>query len=148
MIPDMAHSGGVCSSFVYELLTGVHDLSTDTIRCALYAYDSDFNPTNLFSAATTAYTTSNEVSGGGYSSGGVAVGSVTLAPVGNGWGVTLPDITFPSVTVSATQALIYNASKDSRAIAWMRFGAVQATTAADFTIRWDFARPPLIRLEV
>lgn len=145
---DMAHSGGICASFVEELLSGVHDVTSDTIKCALFAYDNDFAPTNLFSSATTTYTTTNEVAGAGYTAGGTTVTGISIIPVGNGRGVRMADITFPSCTVSATQALIYNASASNRAIAWMRFGAIQSSVANPFIIRWDFARPPLIRFEV
>lgn len=141
-------TGGLTKAFAYDLLTKVHDLSSDTIKCALYVYDNDGAPTNAFDSNVAAYTTSNEASGSGYSAGGVVVTGATLTPYGSGWGVQLDNITFPNCTVSATQALIYNASASNRAIGWLGFGSIKTTASADFVIRWDPTRPPLIRLEI
>ena len=48
------------TSFKKELYQGVHDLSTDTLKIALYTANADLNE------ATTVYSTTNEVTGTGY----------------------------------------------------------------------------------
>jgi hypothetical protein len=71
----MAFSGNfMCTSFKQELLQAKHDFtnsSGDTYKLAMYTNSASFN------AATTAYTTSNEISGTGYSAGGGTLTNVT-----------------------------------------------------------------------
>ena len=71
----MAFSGNyMCTSFKTELMTATHNFTNstgNTFKLALYDNSASFT------AATTAYTTSNEISGSGYSAGGGTLTNVT-----------------------------------------------------------------------
>jgi hypothetical protein len=60
------------TSFKTELYTAVHNLSTETLKIALYTANADLNE------ATTVYTTTAEVTGTGYVAGGVTLTGVTI----------------------------------------------------------------------
>ena len=104
----MAFSGNfMCTSFKQELLTGTHNFtnsSGNTFRLALYTNSASFT------AATTAYTTSNEVSGTGYSAKGAALTNVTPTTSSTTALTDFADVTFGSSTITARGALIFNDS--------------------------------------
>lgn len=113
------------TSFKAELYQGIHDLTTDTLKIALYTAQADLNE------ATTAYTTSNEVTGTGYVAGGVVMSGVTISTSGFTAYVDFDDAVF-NAAVTARCALIYNSSKANRSIAVLDFGSDK--TSANFTI--------------
>lgn len=113
------------TSFKEELYQGVHDLTTDVLKIALYTAEANLNET------TTVYTTSNEVAGTGYVAGGVAMTGVTVSSSGFTAYVGFDNVVF-NAAVTARCALIYNSSKANRAIAVLDFGADK--TSANFTI--------------
>ena len=137
----MAFSGNfMCTSFKKELLFGVHDFDTsasgDTFKLALYTNSASFT------AATTAYTTGNEVSGTNYSAGGGTLNSVDPTTSGTTALVDFDDLVFSNVTLSAVRgALIYNTSPDTTSISVtnptvlvLDFSADKAASSGDFTI--------------
>ena len=113
------------TSFKQELYQGIHDLTTDNIYIALYTASANLNE------ATTTYSTSNEVSGGGYVAGGVQMSGITISASGFTAYVDFNDVIF-NAAVTARCALIYNASKANRSIAVLDFGSDK--TSANFTI--------------
>jgi hypothetical protein len=113
------------TSFKKELYEGVHDLTTDVIKIALYTASADLNE------ATTAYSASNEVTGDGYSAGGVVMTGTTVSSDGFTAYVSFNNVVF-GAAVTARCALIYNSSKANRAIAVLDFGSDK--TSANFTI--------------
>lgn len=113
------------TSFKAELYQAIHDLTTDTLKIALYTGQADLNE------ATTAYTTSNEVTGTGYVAGGVVMTGVTIGTDGFTAYVDFADVVF-NAEVTARCALIYNSSKANRSIAVLDFGSDK--TSANFTI--------------
>ena len=130
----MAFSGNfLCTSFKVELLQGVHNFSSsggNTFNIALYDNNASFT------ASTTAYTTSNEISGTGYTAKGQELNPVTPTSSGTTAIVDFADETFSSVTISSVRgALIFNdtASGDP-AVAILDFGADKAASSGDFTI--------------
>ena len=130
----MAFSGNfLCTSFKVELLQGVHNFSSsggNTFNIALYDNNASFT------ASTTAYTTSNEISGTNYTAKGQALNPVTPTSSGTTAIVDFADETFSSVTISNVRgALIFNdtASGDP-AVAILDFGADKAASSGDFTI--------------
>jgi len=125
----MAISQALCTSFKAELLGGIHDLDTDTIRIAL------FTSSATLSAATTAYSTTNEVSGTGYTAGGEAMTTPVISTSGTTAFIDFADITWSSATITARGALIYNADKSNRAIAVLDFGGDKTSTNGNFTIQ-------------
>ena len=124
----MAISQSMCSSFKSELLGGIHDLDTDTIKIALYTSSATLD------ASTTAYSATNEVSGTGYTAGGNTLASPVISLDGTTAIVDFADSTWAAATITARGALIYNASKANRAIAVLDFGADKTSTDGDFTV--------------
>ena len=129
----MAITQAMCTSFKTELLGGVQDLDTDTLKIAL------FTSSATLSAATTAYSTTNEVSGTGYSAGGNALTGAVISADGTTAIVDFDNTTWASSTITARGALIYNSSKANRAIAVLDFGSDKTSTDGDFTIQFPAA---------
>ncbi len=114
------------TSFKEELYKGVHDLTTDTIKIALYTANASLN------ASTTVYSASNEASGGNYSPGGSVLTPVTVSSSGTTAYVDFPDVSWTGV-ITARCALIYNASKGNKSIAVLDFGS-DKTSSGTFLI--------------
>ena len=127
----MAITQAVCNTFKSELLGGVHDFdsgSGQVFRLALYS-----SAANL-SAATTAYTTSGEVSSSGYSAGGgILAGQTVSLDTATGI-VTFSDLSFTGVTLTARGALIYSTTNAGKAVCVLDFGADKTATSGTFTI--------------
>lgn len=124
----MAITQAMCSSFKSELFGAVHDMNTDDIKIALYTSAATLN------AATTGYSTSNEVVGVGYTAGGQSLSNVTITLSGTTAFVDFDDVTWPSSTITARGALVYNASKANRAIATYDFGQNVSTPGGNFVV--------------
>jgi|TARA_R100000329_G_C7600077_1_gene212824 hypothetical protein len=129
----MAFSGNfMCTSFKQELLTGTHNFTNstgNTFRLALYTNSASFT------AATTAYTTSNEVSGTGYTAKGAALTNVTPTTSGTTALTDFADVTFSSSTITARGALIFNdsASGDPTVLV-LDFGSDKESSSGDFVV--------------
>tara|TARA_R100001591_G_scaffold105241_2_gene113179 strand:+ start:1104 stop:1544 length:441 start_codon:yes stop_codon:yes gene_type:complete len=124
----------MCNSFKQELLGGVHDLDTHTLKIALIKP----SPTGNFGAATTNYSeltgSSDEATGTNYSAGGQALDSATITLSGTTAFVDFADEVFSNLTITAAGALLYNTSASNKAIAVFSFGSNVASTAGDFTV--------------
>jgi hypothetical protein len=118
----MAFEQTLTTSFKQDILLGVHDLETDTIKMALYLATADLG------AATTVYTTSGETSGTGYTAGGEVMTGVTVLTSDTTAYVDFADTTWNPAAFTARGALIYNASKSNKAIAVLDFGSDKTTT--------------------
>jgi hypothetical protein len=119
----------MCNSFKTELLGGTHDLDTDTIKIALYTSSATLG------ASTTAYSTTNEVTGStGYTAGGNTLSGASITLSGSTAIVDFTDTTWSSATITARGALIYNSSKSDKAIAVLDFGSDKSSTNGDFTV--------------
>jgi len=129
----MAFTGNfMCTSFKVELLKGVHNFSTggNTFKLALYDNNASFT------AATTAYTTTNEVAASGsYVAGGGALTNVTPVSSGTTALTDFGDLSFTTATITARGALIYNdTATGDPTIAVLDFGADKSSTSGTFTI--------------
>jgi len=131
----MAFSGNfLCSSFKQEVLEAKHNFLAsggNTFKIALYDNSASFN------AATTAFTSSNEIAGGstGITSGGISLTSVNPTLDGTTAVCDFNDAVFSTVTVTGVRgALIYNSSSSNRAVAVLDFGGDKAASAGDFTV--------------
>ena len=116
------------ASFKQELLQGVHDFDTDEFKIALYTSASNI------SSSTTAYTTSGEVTGTGYTAGGATLTNLGVTLSGTTAYTSWEDYTWSNSTLTTAGALIYNASKSNRSVAVLNFGGAYTTDAADFTV--------------
>ena len=132
----MAISTAMCTSFKQEILVGTHNFtatSGNTFKLALYTSSASLG------ASTTAYTTSNEVSGTGYTAAGAALTSVTPTTSGTKALCDFSDLTFSSSTITANGALIYNDTQSDKAVCTLAFGGDKTSTAGDFTIQFPTA---------
>ena len=132
----MAITQAMCTSFKQELLTGTHDFTNstgDTFKIAL------FTSSATLGAATTAYTTSNEVTGTGYTAGGNTLTNVTPSTSGTTAFTDFADTTWSSATITARGALIYNSTDSDKAVVVLDFGSDKTSTNGDFTIQFPTA---------
>jgi len=126
----------MCTSFKQELLQAQHDFTAstgDTFKLALYTNSASFD------ASTTDYTTTNEVTGTGYTAGGGTLTNVTPTTSGTTAFTDFADLTFSSATITARGALIYNTTTGSGTgttdtVVVLDFGADKTSTAGDFQI--------------
>lgn len=118
------------TSFKQELYQGIHDLTTDDIYIALFTAAANLNE------ATTTYSSANEVSGTGYTPGGVQMSGISISSSGFTAFVNFDNVVF-NAAVTARCALIYNASKANRSIAVLDFGSDKSS--ANFTITMPVA---------
>ena len=124
----MAITQAMCTSFKSEILQEGHNLATDTIKLALFTSSASLG------AGTTAYSTSNEVSGTGYTAGGVTLTSTTVSTSGTTAFFDADDPTFTSASFTARGALIYNSSNSDKAIAVLDFGGDFTVSSGTFKI--------------
>ncbi len=132
----MAITQAMCTSFKQELLVGTHNFTTssgNTFKLALFTSSASLG------AGTTAYSTSNEVSGTGYSAGGGTLTNVTPTTSSTTALTDFADLTFSSSTITARGALIYNSSASDKAVLVLDFGSDKASSSGDFTISFPTA---------
>jgi hypothetical protein len=129
----MAITQAVCNSFKKELLDGVHDFDSggDAFKLALYKSTATVN------AATTSYTTGNEVSPSGqYAAGGSQLQSQQTSVASGVAIVNFANLSFTGVTLTARGALIYNSTDGKKAVCALDFGGDKTATAGTFTIQF------------
>lgn len=127
----MAITQAMCTTFKQELMQALHDFDSaggNTFKIALYTSSATLD------ASTTAYTTSNETSGTGYTAGGNTLTNVTPTYSGTTAFTDFADTTWTSASITARGALIYNSTNSNRAVCVLDFGADKTSTAGDFTI--------------
>ena len=128
----MAITQAMCTSFKVELLKGVHNFTTssgNTFNIALYTSSASLG------AGTTAYTTSNEVSGTNYTAKGNALTNVTPTASGTTAITDFADELFGTVTLTARGALIFNDSASGDpAVCVLDFGSDKSASSGDFTV--------------
>jgi hypothetical protein len=140
----MAITQAMCTSFKVEILNGIHAFGTsviraattaDTFKIALYTSSASLDD------ATTAYSTSNEVTGTGYTAGGNTLSSTTPSsypPTSFNTTAYLGfnNTTWSTASFTARGALIYNSSQSNKAVAVLDFGGDKTASAGDFTIQF------------
>lgn len=115
-------------SFKDQILKGEHDLLVDTIKLALYTSSASLDEN------TTVYSATDEVSGTGYSAGGVVLTGVTINTADKIVYVDFNDAVWNPASFTAAGGLIYNASKSDKSIAVLSFGADKIATNT-FTVQ-------------
>jgi len=129
----MAFNGNfLCTSFKKELLNGVHNFTAASNQFKLALYDNSAT----FTAATTAYTSTNEISGTNYTAKGNFLTSVTAVSSGTTAFTDFADEVFSTVTISGVRgALVYNeAASGDPTVCVLDFGANKSASSGDFTI--------------
>ncbi len=132
----MAITQAMCTSFKQELMTGTHNFtasSGDTFKVALYTSSV------TLSAATTAYSSTNEASGTGYTAGGTALTNITPTTSGTTAFVDFSNASWTSATITARGALIYNSTDSNKAVLALDFGGDKTSTNGTFEIQFPTA---------
>ena len=137
----MAITSAICTSFKKELLERKHDFnatSGHTFKIALYTSAATLG------AATTAYTTTDEVVGTGYTAGGTTLTNIDPTSSGTTAFIDFNDATWASATITAAGAVIYNTTTDggtgtTNAVAVISFGGDKTSTNGDFVIQMPTA---------
>lgn len=130
----MAFTGNfMCTSFKQQILQGVHNFTNgtgNTFKLALYTNSASFT------AATTAYTATNEVpNSGSYTAGGGTLSNITPSTSGTTAFTDFADLSFTSATITAFGALIYNdTAAGDPTVCVLDFGGAKTSTAGTFTI--------------
>ena len=127
------------TSFKAQLYQGVHDLTTDEIRIALYTANANLNE------ATTVYSTDNEVVASGYTAGGEVLTPITVNSSGFTAYVGFPNVSW-TAALTARCALIYNVTQGNKSVAVLDFGSDKtSTTTFTITMPANTASAALIR---
>ena len=146
----MAITQAMCTSFKSELLQGIHNFHNgsgggtttttgtgNTYKIALYTSSA------TLAASTTAYATTNEISGTNYTAAGNTLTNVDPTTSGTTALTDFADTTWSTATITARGALIYNSSAAAgtagRAVAVLDFGGDKTSTAGDFTVQFPAA---------
>lgn len=126
----MALQQGQTLSFRSDIVQGDQDLAVDTLKMALYTGFATLGPT------TTVYTTTNEVTGTGYTAGGNTITGVVISTDinSNTVYVNFNNVSWPGAGFTARGALIYNSSKSNRSVAVLDFGADKLFTSTSNTV--------------
>lgn len=127
----MSITTAMATSFKQEILQATHDFTAstgDTFKIALYTSSATLG------ASTTAYSSTNEVSGTGYTAGGNTLTSVTPTTSGTTALCDFNDTSWTTATITARGALIYNSSKSNKAVCALDFGSDKTSTAGTFSI--------------
>ena len=115
------------TSFKAQLYQGIHDLTTDVIKIALYTANANLNED------TTVYSSTNEVPNTGtYSAGGAQLTPITVSTSGYTAYVGFPNISWTGA-ITARCALIYNSTQGNKSVAVLDFGS-DKTSVGTFTI--------------
>ena len=125
---------GQCTIFKQNCLSGLENFASGTsyvYKIALYTADADL------SYETTAYTTSNEVSGSGYTAGGETLTPIVPASADQTAYVSFNNVTWTGVSFTCRGALIYNSTTNA-AVAVLDFGSDKTATST-FTITFPTA---------
>ena len=137
----MALRQGLTTSFKKEILLGQHNLETNTLKIALYTALATLDEN------TTEYTTTNQITGTGYTAGGKTLSGVSVSTSGLIAYVSFDNVVWDPASFTARGALIYNASVSNKSIAVLDFGSDKQTTTK-FTIEVppDTATAAIIRI--
>jgi len=142
----MAIQQGLTNSFKQEMLQAGQNLLTDTLKMALYTAFSDIGP------ETTVYTTTNEITGTGYTAGGETMTGVTISTQTTGPNagtvyVNFDNVSWPGADFTARGALIYNETQGNASVAVLDFGSDKtfSSTSNTVTMPANTATTALIR---
>ena len=132
----MTITSAICNSFKQEILVGTHNFtasSGDSFKLAMFTSSASLG------AGTTAYSTSNEISGTGYTAGGQALTSVTPVLDGSTAVCDFADISFTSASFTANGCLIYNDDQSDKAVCVVAFGGDKTVSSGTFTVQFPAA---------
>jgi hypothetical protein len=117
----------ITTSFISDILQGGQNLSTNTVKMALYTANADL------SASTTIYSATNEVSSTNYTPGGAICTNVTVNQSGSIVFVSFNNVSWTNVSFTCRGALIYNSTQGNKSIAILNFGS-DKTAGPNFVV--------------
>ena len=120
-----------CTVFKVNLLNGAVNFTTGTFKMALYTAFADLGPNTL------AYTTSNEISGTGYSAGGKTLTNIVPTSSNDVAYISFDPVIWNPAVFTARAALIYNSATNA-AVAVLDFGSDKTATNT-FTVTFPAA---------
>ena len=136
-------ANALCTSWKVEILQGLHNHTSgsgggsattgNAFKIALYTSSASL------SAATTAYSATNEVSGTNYSAGGAALTNVTPTSSSTTSFLDWADVTWSSSSITTRFALVYNSTVSNKAVLVLDFSSDQTSSSGDLTISWPAA---------
>lgn len=123
------------ASFLKELLQGIHDfrVAGDVFKISLY------DSTATLNSSTTAYTTTGEITGTGYSAGGATLTNVEPASGGTTGYTSFSTVTWSESIITARGALIYNSTESNKAVMVLDFGMNRSSESGTFSITFPTA---------
>ena len=107
----------ITTSFIVDMFNGVQDLSTDTVKMALYTANANLD------ANTTVYSSANEVTSANYTAGGALCQNVTINQSGGTVFISFDNVSWTNVSFTCRGALIYNTTQGNKSIAILNFGS-------------------------
>jgi len=117
----------ITTSFISDILQGGQNLSTNTVKMALYTANADL------SASTTIYSATNEVSSANYTAGGAICTNVTVNQSGSIVFVSFDNVSWTNVSFTCRGALIYNSTQGNKSIVILNFGS-DKTAGPNFVV--------------
>jgi hypothetical protein len=136
----MAIQQGLTTSFKQQMLQAGQNLLTDTLYISLYTAFSTIGPN------TTVYTTDSEITGTGYTAGGIQLTGATIGTDSEGTVyVDFANVTWPNSQLTARGALIYNVTRSNASVAVLDFGSDKTMTNFTITMPVNTSTTALIR---
>ena len=127
-------TNAICNSFKGQILRAIHNFTAstgNTFKLALYQTDATLG------ASTTSFTTTQQVSSSGYTSGGKALVNSGVLVTGAVAFTNFSNVSFTGVTLTAQGALIYNdTAAGDPAVCVLDFGGPKTATAGTFTVQF------------
>ncbi len=125
----MAIQQGLTTSFKQQMVQGQQNLSANTLKMALYTAFATLGPD------TTVYSATNQVTGTGYTAGGVTMTGVTISTSADGVVyINFNNVVWPNASFTARGALIYNTSQSNSSVAVLDFGSDKTCSNQTFTV--------------
>jgi hypothetical protein len=125
----MSFTQGLTTSFKSQMVQGQQNLAANTLKIALYTGFATLGPD------TTVYSTTNEITGTGYTAGGNTLSGVTISTSADGVVyINFSNVVWTNASFTTRGALIYNASQSNASVAVLDFGADKTCTNQTFTV--------------
>jgi hypothetical protein len=125
----MSFTQGLTTSFKSQMVQGQQNLAANTLKLALYTGFATLGPD------TTVYSTTNEITGTGYTAGGETLSGVTISTSADGVVyINFSNVVWTNASFTTRGALIYNASQSNASVAVLDFGADKTCTNQTFTV--------------
>lgn len=133
----MAFASGLYTATIRDSLRNAIALDVTSTGNKVAMYTNTLTP--VFDTDPSSYSTTNEVTGTGYTAGGIVIASPTLTAAAGNVTFDIADSSWTSSTISnARGAIVYADGLTPKAnIVAVTFGADYSTVSGTFTIQWS-----------